>query len=79
MGGHFDPAAFEERTTAWCSQPWSDMWAKWDDGELPGTDKQRLRNQCYKTAWMELTLQVEASDALECAGGRTPNAPAPAI
>jgi len=57
LGGKFDPSAFQHEAEAWCALPMATMEEKVRSGSLVSVGSSRTRNQCYKSAWMLLTLE----------------------
>eukprot|EP00941_MAST-03F_sp_MAST-3F-sp1_P000039 g39.t1 len=54
----YDPERIEGKSLKYCKQPWHEMYKTWkNQKEKLGISKSRIVNQCYKVAWMALTLE----------------------
>ncbi|KDN49922.1 nucleoside phosphatase GDA1/CD39, partial [Tilletiaria anomala UBC 951] len=58
LGGVYDWAGFQKAAIAYCSRPWEELKRDFDRGKWKGknVDQNRLRMQCFKSAWMTTIL-----------------------
>ena len=57
IDGSFDWELFEERTHEYCSRNWTSVDTLALAGGLPNANPRRLRLQCFKAAWLRVTLR----------------------
>eukprot|EP00047_Mylnosiga_fluctuans_P019557 m.83849 g.83849 ORF g.83849 m.83849 type:complete len:519 (-) comp8176_c0_seq2:133-1689(-) len=58
LEGHYDPARFETHSMQYCRTPWNVTLADYRAGRLPNARMTRLRNQCFKAAWVSAMLHI---------------------
>ncbi|KAI9178785.1 Golgi apyrase [Blastocladiella emersonii ATCC 22665] len=56
MGGGYVPEALREASTAFCAMPWAGP--EHNAAERAGVTRNRLRDQCFKSAWIDAVLHV---------------------
>lgn len=56
IGGPYLKANYETEASIYCSTPWKKSWQKYLDGYFTNVDENRMKLQCFKSAWISVVL-----------------------
>lgn len=56
MGGVYTFDKFRRASQDFCSQDWSVIFEKFSEGSFPQADLERMKTQCFKSAWVVVAL-----------------------
>ncbi len=56
LGGRYDYSLFAERAREFCTERWSTIMMRARKDLYPRADDERLRTQCFKSAWVAAVL-----------------------
>lgn len=56
QGGSYNPQEFQQIAKDLCAKDWSSIWSNFQAGKYPDADAERVETECFKSAWVAVTL-----------------------
>lgn len=56
IGGTYQKQEYDDKAQEYCATPWGETWNKYENGYFKNADENRVRFQCFKSAWVSLVL-----------------------